>query len=196
MANAVTGPTPGCVISRTASGRCRASSADSPVQLDDFRFQPVQRFQQPLAPLGRVGQQGQLLQLRAPCLAPQLAFFLHPVTQRHGLQLILRTGPRLHLLVAMHQQLPHVPHLQTRHPDPRKPVLPQQLQQMLRVPPVGLLLAHYRGPDLGGIAEPQLEAQLRQQPLEPRIVPASLHPHPHFLARQRPVKLLRFGAVL
>ena len=27
-------------------------------------------------------------------------------------------------------------------------------------------------------------------------MPASLHPHPHRLARQRPVKLLRFRAVL
>jgi hypothetical protein len=96
----------------------------------------------------------------------------------------------------MHQQLPHIPHLQTRHPDPRKPILAQQIQQMLRVPPVRLLLAHHRGPHPRRIPEPQLDAQLLQQPLEPRIVPASLHPHSNFLARYIPIKLLRFSAVL
>ena len=114
----------------------------SPVQFTDLRLQPVERFQQPLAPLGRVRQQRQLLQLCSPCLRPQLAFFLHPTTQSHGLQLILGARPRLHpstssgqaLLVTMHQQLPHMPHLQARHPDPRKPILHQQLQQVLRVP--------------------------------------------------------------
>ncbi len=128
----------------------------SPVQFTDLRLQPVERFQQPLAPLGRVRQQRQLLQLCSPCLRPQLAFFLHPTTQSHGLQLILGARPRLHpstssgqaLLVTMHQQLPHMPHLQARHPDPRKPILHQQLQQVLRVPPVRLLLAHHRSPHL------------------------------------------------
>jgi len=96
----------------------------------------------------------------------------------------------------MHQQLPRVSHLQARHPDLRKPSLDQQPHQVLRIPPVRLLLAYYRGPDLGRIAEPQLHAQLRQQPLEPRILPARLHPYPHLLPRQRAVKLLRFRPVL
>ena len=46
------------------------------------------------------------------------------------------------------------------------------------------------------IPHPQLDPHLLQQPLEPRIVPARLHPHPHLLPRQRPVKLLRFRTVL
>jgi hypothetical protein len=67
---------------------------------------------------------------------------------------------------------------------------------VFRIPPVRLLLAHHRRSHFRRIAEPQLEAQLRQQPLEPRIVPAGLHPHTHFRARQPAVKLLRLGAVL
>ena len=67
---------------------------------------------------------------------------------------------------------------------------------MFRVPPVRLLLAHHRSPHSRRIPEPQLDSQLLQQPLEPRIVPASLHPHSNFLARQTAIKLFRFPAVL
>jgi hypothetical protein len=67
---------------------------------------------------------------------------------------------------------------------------------MFRIPPVRFLLPHHRGPDLGRIPQPQLYVQLRQQALEPGIVPAGFHPHSHFLPRQRTVKLLRFLAVL
>jgi hypothetical protein len=95
----------------------------------------------------------------------------------------------------MHQQLPHVPLFQTRHPDPRKPIFDQQMQEQLRVPPVRLLFAHFTGTDFAGIAQPQLLPQLRQQPLEPRIVSAGFHPHPHLLAGQRPIELLGFLAV-
>ena len=44
----------------------------------------------------------------APLRSMQLALLLHSLAQRHGLQLILHSRPRLHLLVTMHQQLPHV----------------------------------------------------------------------------------------
>src|SRR5881396_365989 len=66
---------------------------------------------------------------------------------------------------------------------------------MLRVPPVRLLLAHHAGADFCRISQPQLYSQLRQQPLEPGIVPASLHPYANGLPRQRTVKLLRFFAM-
>src|SRR4029077_765648 len=41
----------------------------------------------------------------------------------------------------------------------------------------------------------QLEPQLGQQALEPGIVPAGLHPHPHFLPGQRTIKLFGLGPV-
>src|ERR1700745_1000521 len=64
---------------------------------------------------------------------------------------------------------------------------------MFRVPPVRLLLPHHAGPDFGRIPQPQLEPQLGQQALEPGIVPAGLHPHPHFLPGQRTIKLFGLG---
>ncbi len=145
-----------------------------------------------LPPLGRVGQQRQLLQLRPPCRCPQLLLLLHAVAQRHGLQLVLGAGSRLHLLVPMHQQLPHVALFQTRHPDLGKLPRQQQIKNMRRIPPVGLLLAHHLGSNPGGIAQLQFETQLCQQTLEPGIVPASFHPHSHRLTAQRPVERLRF----
>src|SRR6266550_791573 len=166
-----------------------------PVQRCYLCLQPVECFQQPLAPDCGIGQQLQLLQLRPSGFRPQLAFLLHSLAQRQCMQLVLAARPRLHLLVPMHQQLPRVPLLQRRHPDPRKAIFPQQHLEMLRVPPVGFLLAHYRGTDFGRIPQPQLQAQIRQQPLEPGIVPASFHPHSHLLPRQGTVKLLRFLAV-
>jgi len=115
------------------------------------------------------------------------------LAQRQSVQLILHLRSRLHLLVPVHQQLPHVALFQARHPDAREAMLQQQLQQVRCVPPVGLLLAHFLGPDSASIAQPQLETQFGQQPFEPGIMPASFHAHAHRLARQTTVKLLRLG---
>ena len=93
------------------------------------------------------------------------------------LQLVLDLPPHPHQLVAMQQQLAHVALLRVRHPQPRKTLLAQQLQQQLRVPPVRLLLAPRHGPDLARIPQPQLMPALAQQPLEPQRVAARLHPH-------------------
>src|SRR5579863_10267434 len=166
-----------------------------PVQPRDLSFHLIQRGQQALPPHCSVGQQLQLLQLRPPRRRPQLPLLLHALTQHQRLQPILNPRPPLHLLVPMHQQLPHIPFLQTRHPYPRKPILHQQLQQLRRVPPVRLLLAHFRRPDPRRVPDPQLHAQPLQQPLEPGIMPASLHPHSHRLPAQRTIKLLRLLAV-
>ena len=166
-----------------------------PVQCCDLRLQPIQRFQQPLPPDRGIRQQLQLLQFRPSRFGPQLAFLLHPLAQRQCLQLVLGPRPRLHLLVAMHQQLPRVPLLQRRHPDPRKAIFPQQHLHLLRIAPVRFLLAHHRGADFCRIPHPQLHSQLRQQPLEPGIMPAGFHPYAHPLPRQRTVILLRLGAV-
>ena len=96
----------------------------------------------------------------------------------------------------MHQQLPHVSYLQAGYPDLGKLIFDQQLHQMLRIPPVRLLLAHHRRPYPRGIPKPQLYAQLPPPPLKPPILPACLHAHSNFLAAQAAVKLLRFLTVL
>jgi hypothetical protein len=84
---------------------------------------------------------------------------------------------RLHHAVPVPQQLPHIAILCVRHPDPRKAVLDHQSQQQLRILPIGLLLAHSPGLNLGGISDPQLKPQFLQPPLEPARVSAGLHAH-------------------
>ena len=59
---------------------------------------------------------------------------------------------------------------------------------MLRILAVGLLLAHSLSRDLGRIADPQFDLQLRQQTFEPTGVPAGFHPHSH-----RHATLLQFA---
>src|ERR1700730_5660735 len=136
MANAVTGSTPEWVISRTASGHFRTSSStrrfSSTMSASSPSSASSNRWRLSAAYLMRAN-----FSNSAPRLRPQLPLFLHPVHQRHGLQLVLGTGPPLHLLVPIHQQLPHIAHLQARHPDPGKPILEQQLHSVLRVSPVG-----------------------------------------------------------
>jgi hypothetical protein len=78
------------------------------------------------------------------------------LVQRQRLQLILDLRLQPHPLLPVHQQLPHIAFLRRRHPDPRKPPLLQQPQQMRRVPPVRLLPAYVAGPNLRRISDPQL----------------------------------------
>ena len=96
------------------------------------------------------------------------------------------------------QQLPQVSILPARHPDPRKAIFQQQPQQQLRILAIRLLLAYPLASDLGGISDPQLKLQLRQQSLKPARVPTGFHPHAHLhsLCRESPIELLRSLAVL
>src|SRR4029077_4127618 len=101
----------------------------------------------------------------------------------------------LHQSMPMPQQLSQVAVLRIRHPDPRETVFDHQPQQQLRILPIGLLLAHPFGADLGGVPNPQFELQLAQQALEPTRVPAGFHAHPHTLPFEPGVELLGFFAV-
>ena len=79
-----------------------------------------------------------------------------------------------------------------------KSIFHHQSQNQLRILAIRLLLAYSLGTDLGGVADPQLEVQLRQQPLKPARMPTGFHPHAHLhsLGREIAVELLRFLAVL
>jgi hypothetical protein len=74
-----------------------------------------------------------------------------------------------------------------------KTIFPQQLQPKPRIFAVGLLFAHPLRRDLGGIADPQLHLQLRQQPLEPARVPAGFDPHPHLYSAPLQLAIKPFG---
>src|SRR5215471_19139461 len=92
----------------------------------------------------------------------------------------------------MPQQLPQIPVLPTRYPDLGKTILHQQLQNMLRILPIGFLLAYPLGANLGGVANPQLEAQLRQHSFKPARMPTGFHSHSHLLALASEVTIKLF----
>jgi len=92
----------------------------------------------------------------------------------------------------MPKQLPQIPILGTGHPDARKGIFQQQLQQKSSIVAIGLLLADSFPLDLRRIANPYLDAQFCQQPLEPPGIAGGLHPHTnaHSPRRQFPIELL------
>src|SRR3984957_1324802 len=97
----------------------------------------------------------------------------------------------------MQEQLPVVPLGRRGHPDPRKAILRQGLQQQLPISPVGLLLPLATGPYLRPIPDPPLVSQFRQHSLEPLRLPAGLDPHsyrPFQLGVKGPHLLLSFVA--
>jgi hypothetical protein len=98
----------------------------------------------------------------------------------------------------MQHQLPQIPLLRSRHPNPQplEPPLHQQSQQMLGVARIRLLLPGLRRPNRRRIADPQLHPQLRQQPFEPARMPTGLHAYSHRLAPQRAVELFGLLHVL
>jgi hypothetical protein len=58
------------------------------------------------------------------------------------LQLVHRTRARLHHPVSMPQQLPQVPVLPARHPDPWKAIFQQQSEQQLGILAICFLLPY------------------------------------------------------
>ena len=63
---------------------------------------------------------------------------------------------------------------------------------MLGILAIGLLLAFALPSDLGGVPDPQLEVQFRQESLEPARMPTRFHAHTHrrSLSRQLTIELL------
>src|SRR6202162_1233858 len=195
--SAVSGPTPGCVISRSTSGHFLASRSTAAVNSwivgfmrssSSSRSWRRREAQVPSAsfPAGLV--------LRAPqLLLPSLAFI-----HRQRLQLIHNPRAHLHQPMPMPQQLSQVTILRTGYPDPRKIIFPQQSQQQSGVLPVGLLFAHAFSLNLGRIADPQFHTEFCQQPLEPAGVARGLHPHSYARSspRQFPIKLLGFSCTV
>jgi hypothetical protein len=77
----------------------------------------------------------------------------------------------------MLDQHPHVPLFSRRQPDLRKFTLQQKIQQVLRVPPVVLLLARIHCPDLRRLAHHQFVTQLLKHLRKPPRVAHRLNPY-------------------
>jgi rRNA processing protein Gar1 len=100
---------------------------------------------------------------------------LHATVHRQMLQSVLDPRANLHQLVPVNQQLAKIALLSRRSPQPRKTVFDQQLQNVARVSPVGLLLAHIAGANLGRIANPHMVAKPLQQVHKPLAVATSFY---------------------
>src|SRR6266581_3608911 len=96
-----------------------------------------------------------------------------------------------------HKQLPQIPILCVRYPDPRKAVFYHQPQQELRILAIRLLLAHSLGANLRCVPDPQLKLQLAQQTFKPACVSAGFHAHSYSQTSllELAVELLGFFAV-
>jgi hypothetical protein len=79
--------------------------------------------------------------------------------------------------VPVNQQLAHIPLLGRRSPQTWKPALHQQLQNVSRITPVGLLPAHIAGPNLSRIAYPDNVTQPLHQLDQPLAVSTRLNPN-------------------
>jgi hypothetical protein len=76
-----------------------------------------------------------------------------------------------------------------RHPDGRPAVVFEQVEQVERVPPVGLRLPHDHGPDLGRVTNEQGVPKLAHQGVKPQRVSGALDRHGDG-ARQGRIELL------
>jgi hypothetical protein len=102
----------------------------------------------------------QLLQLCPSLFAEQFFLPAFAFVHRHRLQLIHDSCPRLHQPMPVPKQLPQITILWSRHPDSRKAIFQQQLQQESGILAVGLLLPDSLGLNHRRISNPQFETQL------------------------------------
>src|SRR5436190_4585218 len=148
---------------------------DRLIQRFDLLVEHRHQLEQVVSPTSCPRLQRQLAQDLLSGLAPQLVLPLHSFIQAKVLQFVLHPRPHDHQLVTMQQQLPQVAHFTRWHPDPRKPPLDQQLQNMRRIALVRLLLPYVAGTNLRRIAHPQLVTQLAQQIHQPVTVAGGFH---------------------
>src|SRR5882762_3443895 len=158
-ARAVSGPTPGCVISRSTSGRFLASRSTAAVSSLIVGFMRSSNSNNSCRRRLAQGANESFSNCARPLFAEQ--FFLPAIALVHGqrLQLIHDPCAHLHHAMTMPQQLSQIPILRTRYPDLRKVIFPHQSQQESGVLTVVLLLLHSLGFDLCWMADPQLETQ-------------------------------------
>ena len=161
-ASAVIGPTPGCVISRSTSGRFLASCSTAAVSSSMVGFIRSSSSSKSCRRRLAQGANGSFSSCARPLFAPQLFLPSLAFVHRQGLQLIHDPRPHLHQPMPVPEQLSQIPILRTRYPDSRKVIFPQQPQQQSGVLTVGLLLADSLGLDLRRISDPHLETQLCQ----------------------------------
>ena len=175
-ANAVKAPTPGCVITRRASGHFSTSCSTAWLNSVIVGFSRSINSSRSRRRRLAHGASRIDFQLLPPVRPPQPLLTAQPFVQRHRLQLVHDSRARLHHAVPVPQQLPQIPVLPARHPDLRKIILQHEFQNQLRVLPIrfAFALVGLRISAASPIQSSNL--QLGQQSFEPASVPTGFDP--------------------
>src|SRR5215470_5609633 len=197
-ARAVSAPTPGWVIRRCAAGHFVTSASIACVSSAIAGFSRSSNSNK--SPRRRLPHAASGKDSSCCCPFSRHNLFLQrsPSFSATACNWFMISRAHLHHPVPVPQQLPHITIFPARHPDPWKPILHQQAQNMASVLTIGLLLSYSPRSNLGGIADPQLDLQLGQQSLEPPRLPATFHPQPylHSLLGKLAIELLRLLPML
>src|SRR3989449_9636007 len=118
-ARAVTGPTPLCFISSTASGRRSASVFTAPSSSSIRGLRPSSSSSNSFRRWLAQGPKLSPSSSARPRALHQLLLPAHALAHGQEVQLVPHRGLHPHQLVAVLQQLPHVALLRRRHPDAR-----------------------------------------------------------------------------
>src|SRR5215467_16169335 len=195
--SAVSAPTPGWVIRRWASGHFSASCSIAWLNSSIVGFNPSSNSSRSRRRRLAHGPNWNDSSCCRPLPRHNLFLQCNPSFRATACSWFMNSGPCLHHTMPVPQQLPQIPVLPARHPDLRKVSFHHQLQNMLRIFPVRLLFAGSLAFDLARVANPQLDLQLCQQPLEPPCVPAGFHSYSYLFTCtcQSTIEAFRFFAM-
>jgi hypothetical protein len=168
---------------------------DLVVQALDVGIQPAQELETLASPARRVGRQRERLELRDARASEERWSQGEAIVEGDGVHPILDHRPHAHKPHAMGDERALVAHCGIREPHGGESVVPEEVQKMSGVTPVGLRLADHHRPDLRGIADDDLMAQPVQQRMKPEGVSRALDADRDG-SRERRVELLDAGAIV
>ena len=197
-ASAVSEPTPGCVLKRCASGHFSASCSIACVSSAIVGFSRSSNSSRSRRRRLAHGANGNDSSCSRPASRHNLFLQRSPSLSATACNWFMIRVRACTMRCRCHSSCRRSRFSQLGYPDLRKAIFQQQSQNQLRILAIRLLLAYSLGADLGGISDPQLEVQLRQQSFKPACMPTGFHPHAHLhsLGREIAIELLRFLAVL
>jgi len=168
---------------------------DLVVQPVDVGIQPGQELETLAPPARRVGWQRERLELGHARAGEERGPQGEAIVEGDGVHPILDHRPHAYEPHAMGEERALVAHGGIREPHGGEAIVPEEVQQMSGVTPIGLRLADHHRPDLRRIADDDLVAQLVQQRMEPEGVSGALDTDGDG-CRQRGVELLDAAALV
>ena len=175
-------------MSIVARGRCAGDVLHPVVEPIDLLIQVLIQRLELIAAMSGVRRQRQRRQHRLAVSIPQRVSAPHAVPQRDRVQRVLHARPHAHPLMPVQQQGPQIPQLGRGHPDRRKPILGQQLQQQRRIASIVFLLARLRFADRRRMTHAARDPEFVHQLQKPSHRARGFDPH-HDRRRQAPRRI-------